>query len=226
MVERDENERKDGTGRGRSKRAASRASVKMNITDGGWPVIIAAGIAVVGVIISATISAFISRRASYLTSVTAERSKWIDKLRTNIAELLGLCAFIHYNRPPDTSLSYLQQSPEGDELRRKVETLVATIRLQLNPEGKIDQNIIEILQHIVFLADRGKNAGFSAQWLLTRHSQWLLKEEWETVKWEAAGCRRRVVIAVNRRQRERAYRAFCEDKGSLRELAAWVKEMR
>ena len=118
---------------------------------------------------------------------------------------------MHYKQTTNTSLN--------DELRQKVETLVATIRLQLNPEGNIDKNIIGILQHIVFLADRGKPAVFSAQGLLTRHSQWLLKEEWETVKSEAAGWWRRGGIAVKRRQRERAYRVFCEGEGSLNELA-------
>jgi hypothetical protein len=197
----------------------------MNITNAGWPVIIAAVIAFLGVVISATISLSISRRASYLTSVTAERSKWIDKLRNNIADLLGLCAFMYYKRTYDTSFKY-GQSPDPDELRQKVETLVATIRLQLNPEGTIDQNMIEILKHIVFLADRGKNAGFVAQWLLTRHSQWLLKEEWETVKSEAAGWWRRRGIAVKRRQRARAYGVFCGGEGSLKELTTWVEGMR
>jgi hypothetical protein len=190
----------------------------VTIPEAGWPVIIAAAIAFIGVLFSAAISFTVARRSNYLTSVTAERSKWIDKLRTNIAELLGLCAFIN-NLTNDTS-------PISDEHRHTIETLAATIRLQLNPQGKIDQNIIEILQHIIFLAAKRKNAGFTAQWLLTRHSQWLLKEEWETVKSEAAGWWRRVVIAVKRRRRARNYRVFCQNKGSVKELMVWVEEMR
>jgi hypothetical protein len=60
---------------------------------------------------------------------------------------------------------------------------------------------------------------FSAHWLLIGHSQWLLKEEWETVKFEAAGWCRRFILIVKRWRRAWAYRVFCRDDGSLAILA-------
>jgi hypothetical protein len=47
--------------------------------------IIAAIIALGGVVVSSFISKLISGRTLYINAVTVERSKWIDKLRDNIA---------------------------------------------------------------------------------------------------------------------------------------------
>ncbi len=93
------------------------------------------------------------------------------------------------------------------------------IRLQLNPEGVVEQNIIEIVEGIARLAEKRKDFRvFTAHWLLIRHAQWLLKEEWATVKSEAAGLLRRIGAAVKRRQRAKAYQVFCTDDGSLAPL--------
>jgi hypothetical protein len=102
----------------------------VTIPEAGWPVIIASVIAFVGVICSAIISFAVARRANYLTSVTAERSKWLDKLRTNIAELAALCVFEHYKRRTGDRMAYVHSS-EYDEILQRIETLEATIRLQL-----------------------------------------------------------------------------------------------
>jgi hypothetical protein len=184
--------------------------------DGGAPVIIGAAIALVGALVSALIAWAISRRTAYLNSVTVERSKWIDKLRMNLAELAGLCAYLHYKN--STSSGY-QETPEHDEILHQIEKVGALIRLQLNPEGVIEQNIIEIVEGIARLAEKRKDFRvFTAHWLLIRHAQWLLKEEWETVKSEAAGSLRRIGAAVKRRRRAKAYQVFCTDDGSLAPL--------
>jgi len=186
------------------------------ISGTGWPIIIAALIALFGALTSAIIALSISRRSAYLTSVTAERSKWIDKLRINIAELSGLCSYLNYK---SVMISNYWETSEYDEMLRQIEKLEALIRLQLNPRGLIDQNIISIVQVIARLAqNRTDNRFYDAQWLLILHSQWLLKEEWETVKSEAAGSVRRIAAAIKRWRRERAYRSFCTDEGSLAPL--------
>jgi hypothetical protein len=188
------------------------------ITETGGPIIIAALIALFGALISAIIALSISRRASYLSSVTAERSKWIDKLRANISELAGLCTYLDYKTGSVLASNYFE-SPEYDEMLRQIEKLSALIRLQLNPEGLIDRNIIEIVEGIVGISiNRADFRFYTARWLLIRHSQWLLKEEWETVKSEAAGSVRRLAAAVKRWRRERAYESFCTGDGSLADL--------
>jgi hypothetical protein len=188
----------------------------LSLEKAGDPVI-AAGIALIGVLIAAIISATISRRTAYLTTVTAERSKWIDNLRSNIAELAALCVYIHF-KVNMTSLTEYGKSPEHDENLRKIENLKATIQLQLNPNGTIDQNILRILSRIHFLATRQEYTVVSAHWLLIAHSQWLLKEEWETVKYEASGLLRRRFAAVKRCYRVWAYKRFCREDGSLKDI--------
>lgn len=56
--------------------------------------IIVAVIALVGVMTTAIASLLVSRRSTYLNAVTVERSKWIDKLRTNIAKMISLAHLI------------------------------------------------------------------------------------------------------------------------------------
>jgi hypothetical protein len=60
------------------------------------PVILSAMIALGGVIVSAFVSALISRRTNYLNVVTAERSKWIEKLRGNLAKYSALAHTVSY----------------------------------------------------------------------------------------------------------------------------------
>jgi hypothetical protein len=67
----------------------------IKIGESGLPIVIAAIIAFFGAMISTIIALSIARRNTYLKAVTAERSKWIDKLRNNISEFasyLCLCS--------------------------------------------------------------------------------------------------------------------------------------
>jgi hypothetical protein len=193
-------------------------AILTKLGESSSPVVFAAVVALFGAIVSAIIALLISRRTTYLTAVTAERSKWIDKLRNNIAELAGICAYIHSKGTATGLTAYSESSPEYDELLMKIENLEALIQLQLNPRGRIDQNIIEILQKIAHLAKMHDFRMYSAHWLLIHHAQWLLKEEWETVKYEAAGSVRRIVATLKRWWRARQYRKFCEWDGSLADI--------
>ena len=85
--------------------------------------------AVVAALTSALVALTVSKRSGYITSVTAERSKWIDKLRGNIAELLSICSSINMTRNDKTSADALVK-------RRDADKLVALITLQLNPRSE------------------------------------------------------------------------------------------
>lgn len=147
---------------------------------GATATISAAIIAVCGVIFSA-FSAFVTgRRSVYISSVTAERSKWIEKLRSNIAELLQVCAAI--NNETQSSQTY-------DEKRNKADGLISLISLQLNPadEDGIDKNLIAHLRVLVDTAEKSGDEFRKEEKKFVRHSQFMLKEEWEKVKAEARG---------------------------------------
>ncbi|HWK87276.1 MAG TPA: hypothetical protein VNQ34_07195 [Xanthobacteraceae bacterium] len=167
-------------------------------------------IGLVGVIIGAFISAFVVRRSSYISSVTTERTKWIDKLRTNIADLVGTLATISLKSSSDT----YRKSAEYDADKRKAETLVATVILQLNPDGSIDKNIIKLLHRLPFLAERSDKYR-DAENALILHSQFLLKEEWEKVKYETQSAIARWWKTDCNSEREEKYRNFCESKESF-----------
>lgn len=135
---------------------------------------------VISAIISAIISFLISSKSSYITAVTAERSKWIDKLRENIAELLSVCSTIHISLP-DT------KSPDALVRHEKADRLIALIMMQLNPRNKIDKSMISLLPKLI-QSSENKNGGYRAiEREFVCHAQFLLKEEWEKVKLEGGG---------------------------------------
>ena len=140
----------------------------------------AAIIAVCGVIFSAFSAFATGRRSVYIASVTAERSKWIEKLRSIIAELLQVCAAI--SNETEGKRAY-------DEKRNRADGLISLISLQLNPadDGGIDKNLITHLSVLVTATEGSVDEFRTEEQKFVRHSQCMLKEEWEKVKSEARG---------------------------------------
>jgi hypothetical protein len=176
-------------------------------------------IALAGVALSAFVSVLISRKSTYINSVTAERAKWIANLRNNISEYSGTLAYVAYKLHHDNA-EYVVSSAAEDVLKR-MEILETTIKLQLNPNAKIDANIIALLDSISFLVEGGPSAPkyAKADQLLVRHTQWLLKEEWEKVKYEARGPIRQLCGWPRRYWRSRGYAKFSSGSGSIKFLS-------
>lgn len=174
--------------------------------------IIAASIALCGVAISALVAFTTARRSVYISSVTAERSKWIEKLRANIADLLGVCSAIHLCRisdsPQGVSREHLNRMNEADRL-------VALITLQLNPADKsgIDMNLIKHMNVLVEVADKGRGSYRAEERKFIRHSQFMLKEEWEKVKTEVRGPLMSLLTFnyCKALERNKDYRRFCQE---------------
>jgi hypothetical protein len=172
--------------------------------------ILIAAIALIGVIFTAIVSFLVSRRATYLNTVTTERSKWIDKLRDNISRLIAQARAI------DVLLyrsDEFQQSKEYDTATNKIVPTMALIRLQLNPDGKIDKNILALMTAIQ--SHVGRQDYQNLERLFVRHVQWLLKEEWEKVKFEARGWFGRLWAAYKLWRRKAAYAKFCSNEGAI-----------
>ena len=71
-------------------------------------------------------------------------------------------------------------SREREEYTKKINRLISLIRLQLNPFGEIDQTILSLLESMPALAEQQDGAPLrTADDRLIKHSQWLLKAEWE-----------------------------------------------
>jgi hypothetical protein len=170
---------------------------------------LAAGIALFGVIVSAFVSALVARRATYITTVTSERSKWIWSLRGNLSECIVLSALIYYKII--TNRKYLLTQDHDDAVKR-IEHLIVLIVIQLNPDGEVDKNIIYFLNNLI-----GSTTGPDyrrKEAMLLRHIQWLLKDEWEKVKFESAGPIQRYAFALPKRwARQASYKRFCSVEG-------------
>ena len=143
--------------------------------------------------------------------MTAERSKWIEKLRSNIAELLQVSAAISNETKPSSGY---------DENRKKADGLISLISLQLNPadEGSIDKNLIAHLRILVKASEMNKDEFREEERKFVRHAQFMLKEEWEKVKTEAHGWIARLWNKVRGKKcaRKCAYQRF------VREELPWV----
>ncbi len=172
------------------------------------PTLAASFIALIGVIISAIISIIISRRSSFITAVTAERSKWIDKLRENIAELLGTCGAMRLALPDVTS-------GEARGRREKADRLIALITMQLNPGNLIDANMIGLLPLFATRTESQDEDYRGLEKAFVRHAQFLLKEEWEKVKFEAMGLLSKPRWYKAYWKRKAAYEGFCTQTVSL-----------
>lgn len=96
--------------------------------------VIAAGVSLA----VAVLAAVIQMRNNYLQAVTAERSKWIDKLRTNIAALSGMIRTFSYK---NLSGAIAFNSPEYISSLDEINKMVSLIKLQLNPNGTVDQKL-------------------------------------------------------------------------------------
>jgi hypothetical protein len=119
-----------------------------------------------------------SRRTAFINTVSAERVKWIDKLRENISTFCGLTY--------TWQASNLEGKPESLDFEKQVDRMRHLIRLQLNPAGTHDREIERLLAAIPQLTDKTKvNELHSALNDLVIVSQKLLKEEWDKVKEEA-----------------------------------------
>jgi hypothetical protein len=174
--------------------------------------------ACIAALVSLIVAAFTWRTANhtmYLNAVTAERSKWIGKLRENIAKLLGVCGAIHLALP-DAS------SPEARALREKADRLMALIQMQLNPNNQVDANIIALLPRLVKASQNVQGDYRALEKAVIMHAQCLLKEEWEKVKLESISLppsSSKNIFLFERKLRELRYLDFCKTAESKVERA-------
>lgn len=143
---------------------------------------------VVGGFIAQTL---IAGRNVYINSITAERSKWLDKLRVNLSAYYSLSASVAYRERmlPLIDNDDMQKKQISDRYfdLEKLEERASLLRLQLNPKGPIDGNLLAIIEHLQAHQDAEGEQISALRELLLSHAQWLLKAEWEKVKWEAGG---------------------------------------
>jgi hypothetical protein len=152
-----------------------------------------------------------------LNVVTAERSKWIEKLRANLAKYSAVAHAVFYKAKNEDYEPGGKTSAEYYSLLRELQDLRSLLKLQLNPRGKIDQNIIVLIDQIYELSRTWTFASqlANAERLLVLHAQWLLKAEWEKVKSEARGPFRKIGSRYSEWNSARRYRLFASNEGAI-----------
>ncbi len=128
----------------------------------------------------------ISKKTTFINCVTAERVKWINNLRENIANFCGLTHHIVWSNPEITA-------KEKNEILNEIDRLRMLIPLQLNPHEESTKEIVELLKKIPDQTDVSEQVVHEDEEFpvdksineLVSKTQLLLKHEWDRVKEEA-----------------------------------------
>lgn len=121
----------------------------------------------------------LKNRTQFVDTITAERIKWLEKIRIDISRFSGLTSFWVKNLR-DAS------SEDSKEVLKEIDILRVMIKLRLNPKGTYDKEIMDLLDEIPQLTNQIDMSLLNKKLeQLTTLSQKLLKEEWEKVKKES-----------------------------------------
>jgi len=120
----------------------------------------------------------VARKTKFIDIVTSQRVKWIEQLRQDISSFSGLTY--------TWCFSEIEGKPQEYEVLKEIDRLRHVIRLRLNPTGKHDQMIEQLIAKIPNLTHISQREQLTkALKELTITTQKLLKEEWDKVKLEA-----------------------------------------
>ena len=120
----------------------------------------------------------LKRKTHFVDTITAERIKWLEKLRGDISRFSGLTSFW------TKSLKGIDDEYSRDVLK-EIDILRIMIKLRLNPNGKYDKEIITLVDDIPKITDNVDMTELNNKLdELTSASQKLLKEEWDRVRKE------------------------------------------
>jgi hypothetical protein len=99
-----------------------------------------------GVIGGAVASWLVAGRGVYINSITAERSKWLEKLRESISTFqAAVSTYAFRHNLPVIREEVADQSKIFEEIER-TSRLASAIQLQLNPAGEVDRNILVLVR--------------------------------------------------------------------------------
>ena len=160
-------------------------------------------------------SNWVARRTVYINAVTAERSKWIEALRSTLSQFSGMAHKISTRR---RATDYANSAGAAED-REALQSLLSDLTLRLNPGEDEARDLLRAAKTVDNAARLHSAASvILADEIMIRHAQWLLKGEWERVKLEASGLLGKLWIYSRKILRKRAYRKFLRDAGSLAAL--------
>jgi hypothetical protein len=187
--------------------------------DGARSPVVAAWFTAAGALFAAAVSALVSylvaRRSVYINAVTAERSKWIEALRGTISKFSGAAGRVSARR----GNSDYDESRDWATDTESLQILLSDLTLRVNPMEPEARNVLRAAKKLDAAARLHTLAAvILANEIMIRHAQWMLKAEWERVKWEASGALQAPVYWWRNCRRSRAYAAFLKKDGALDRL--------
>jgi len=120
-----------------------------------------------------------SKRTTFINTVTSERVKWIQNMRESISTLCGRTYY--------WVMTQDELSPEdSNAVRKDVDRLRMLVKLQLNPKGTLDNELIRLVEEIPKVTHKLHETQLKSLLdEIVRKSQLLLKEEWDKVRDES-----------------------------------------
>jgi hypothetical protein len=163
----------------------------------GQVAVLAAFIALIGVVLKAFSDWLASSRSTYVEVIAAERIKWVAELRSDFREFainLDEVAFQCRQSP----MNRVAANKALDEVNRHL----GLIQLKLNYEDSLDNALLGLMSKASFFARTGTLIEYTDyRSLMTQYQSFLLKDEWEKAKREAAGPARWLWLTWKRRLR-------------------------
>lgn len=177
----------------------------------------------IGGVLGATFASMWSTgRTTYVNTIVAERTKALGELRDQLAEFFTTLSVVALER---RMLDEAAKKAGKEEARvtidkviapfEKLEGLENQICLRLNPDRQVDKILMLLMAEcgIKMLDDLKLVAKMNR--LICLHSQWLVKEEWASIKWEAGGISYKFFRWRDAGRRRRAYRTFLNGEGEV-----------
>lgn len=167
--------------------------------------------------VTAGTTARVARRSVYINSVTTERAKWIDALRRSIADYSGAAERVIARRSDPEYEKSAEWAADVQSLR----TNLSNLKMRLNPRETAVKNLIIAAAKVDQAArlHRWTDVDLAGE-IMVRHSQWILKFEWNRVKLEAASGRELRRLKREQNDLQTDYDAFLGADGSLHRLDA------
>jgi len=119
-----------------------------------------------------------AKKTSFINTVTAQRVKWLEQMRQDVASFVGLTH--------NWAMSSEEEQSNKTEYLKEIDRLRYVIRLRLNPVDTPDRKITALIKEIPELTHESQRDKLEKKLEeLTVATQEMLKDEWEKVKKES-----------------------------------------
>lgn len=175
-----------------------------------------AGGAIFAASVSALVSYLVAHRSVYINAVTAERSKWIESMRSTISSYSGLAGKMSARQAQNPKYQTSAEFAADGEL---LQTLLSDLTLRLNPTEQEARHLLRVAKKLDQTVRLHRQVDYTlVNEIMIRHAQWVTKAEWEQVKQEASGMLAGPYFLYRKWRRGSAYAAFLKGDGSLDRL--------